>query len=154
MAPGPSENLPPHCSIFFLLIRTRSSSPAVCLPLRVNMPRFTTFECGVKIHIGGCRPSSQTLHPAYQGSVWVDPETARVLRIEMQALNIPSEFPMDRVESAVDYSYVTIAGTSVLLPVHAESLGCERGSPGCSHNTIDFRNYHEFKVNSRIVGVK
>jgi len=76
------------------------------------------------------------------------------LRIEMQAVNIPSEFPMDRVESAVDYSYVTIAGASVLLPAHAESLGCERGSPGCSHNTIDFRNYHEFKVNSRIVGVK
>lgn len=97
---------------------------------------------------------SQTLHPAYQGSVWVDPATARVLRVEMQALNIPSEFPMDRVESAVDYSYVTIAGASVLLPAHAESLGCERGSPECSHNTIDFRNYHEFQVNSRIVGVK
>lgn len=41
--------------IFFLLTRTRSSSPAVCLPLRVNMPRFTTFECGVKIRTGGCK---------------------------------------------------------------------------------------------------
>jgi hypothetical protein len=93
---------------------------------------------------------SQTIHPAYQGSVWVDPATARVLRIEIQASNIPSDFPMDRVESAVDYSNVTIAGTSVLLPVHAETLGCERGSPDCSHNIIDFRNYHEFKVNVRI----
>jgi hypothetical protein len=93
---------------------------------------------------------SQTLHPAYQGSVWVDPATARVLRIETQASNISSDFPMDRVESAVDYSYVTIAGTSFLLPVHAESLGCQRGSPECSHNIIDFRNYHEFKVDVRI----
>ena len=33
------------------------------------------------------------------------PKTARVLRIEMQARDIPSDFPMDRVESAVDYSY-------------------------------------------------
>jgi len=93
---------------------------------------------------------SQTLHPAYQGSVWVDPATARVLRIEIRASNMPSDFPMDSVESAVDYSNVTIAGNSVLLPVHAESLGCQRGSPECSHNIIDFRNYHEFKVNVRI----
>jgi hypothetical protein len=84
----------------------------------------------------------------------VDPATARVLRIEMQATDMPSDFPMDTVESAVDYSYVTIAGNSVLLPVHAESLGCEGGSPACSHNIIDFRNYHEFKVNTKILGAK
>jgi hypothetical protein len=93
---------------------------------------------------------SQTLVAAYGGSVWVDPKTARVLRIEMQARNIPSDFPMDTVESAVDYSYVMIGGTSFLLPVHAESLGCERGTSYCSHNIIDFRNYHEYKVDFKI----
>ena len=94
---------------------------------------------------------SQTLAAAYGGSVWVDPKTARVLRIEMQARNIPSDFPMDTVESAVDYSYVMIGGTSFLLPVHAESLGCERGTSACSHNIIDFRNYHEFKSEIKIL---
>ena len=93
---------------------------------------------------------SQTLAPAYGGSVWVDPKTARVLRIEMDARNIPTDFPMDQVESAVDYSYVTIGGTSFLLPVHAESLGCQRGTNQCSHNVIDFRNYHEFKVDIKL----
>ncbi len=94
---------------------------------------------------------SQALAPAYGGSVWVDPKTARVLRIEMQARNIPSDFPMDRVESAVDYSYVMIGGTSFLLPVHAESLGCERGTSDCRHNIINFRNYHEFKSEIKIL---
>jgi hypothetical protein len=94
---------------------------------------------------------SQTLNSAYGGSVWVDPKTARVLRIEMQARNIPSDFPMDTVESAVDYSYVTISGTSFLLPVHAESLGCERSTSICSHNIIDFRNYHELEVDFKLV---
>ena len=93
---------------------------------------------------------SQTLTPAYGGSVWVDPKTARVLRIEMQARNIPSDFQMDTVESAVDYSYVWIGGTSFLLPVRAESLGCERGTSECRHNKIDFRNYHEFKSEIKI----
>jgi len=94
---------------------------------------------------------SQTLTPAYGGSVWVDPKTARVLRIEMQARDIPSDFPMDRVESAVDYSYVMIAGASFLLPIHAESLGCERSTSNCSHNIIDFRNYHELQVDFRLL---
>jgi hypothetical protein len=93
---------------------------------------------------------SQILAAAYGGSVWVDPKTARVLRIEMQARSIPSDFPMDTVESAVDYSYVVIGGTSVLLPVHAESLGCERGTSNCSHNIINFRNYHEYTVDFKI----
>jgi hypothetical protein len=94
---------------------------------------------------------SQTVIAAYAGSVWVDPNTARVLRIEMQARNIPSDFPMDAVESAIDYSYVLVGEKSFLLPVHAESLGCQRGSSFCSHNIIDFRNYHEFKGDIKII---
>jgi len=94
---------------------------------------------------------SQTVTAAYAGSVWVDPNTARVLRIEMQARNIPSDFPMDSVESAIDYSYVLVGEKSFLLPVHAESLGCQRGSSYCSHNIIDFRNYHEFKGDIKII---
>jgi len=93
---------------------------------------------------------SQSLNAAYEGSVWVDPQTARVLRIEMQARDIPPDFPMDTVESAVDYSYVVIGGTSFLLPVHAESLGCDRGTGYCSHNLIDFRNYHEYTSTIKI----
>ncbi|MGB8769369.1 MAG: hypothetical protein WCC92_07135, partial [Candidatus Korobacteraceae bacterium] len=94
---------------------------------------------------------SQTVTAAYQGSVWVDPATARVLRIEMQARNLPSDFSMDQVETAVDYSYVMVGETSFLLPVHAETLGCKRGTPYCSHNIIDFRNYHEFKSDVKIL---
>jgi hypothetical protein len=100
------------------------------------------------------RVESQTLVPAYHGSVWVDPSTARVRRIEMQARNIPPDFPMDTIESAVDYSYVWIGGTSFMLPVHAETLGCPRGAGDCSHNIIDFRNYHEFRVDVKIGNVQ
>jgi hypothetical protein len=94
---------------------------------------------------------ARTLTAGYAGSVWVDPKTARVLRIEIQARNLPSDFPTDTIESAVDYSNVTINGMSFLLPVHAESLGCERRTSLCSHNQIDFRNYHEFKSEIKIV---
>ena len=93
---------------------------------------------------------SKTVVAGYEGSVWVDPNSARVMRIEIQARDLPPDFAMDKVESAVDYSFVMIGESTFLLPVHAESLGCERASSACSHNLIDFRNYREFKSKTRI----
>lgn len=93
---------------------------------------------------------SQTVLPAYRGSVWIDKETSRVLRIEMQARNVPAEFPMDKIESALDYEFVRFADRQYLVPVHSESLSCHRGTNQCSRNVIDFRNYHKYSGESSI----
>jgi len=94
---------------------------------------------------------SQTYQPAYSGSIWIDPRTARVLRIEMEARGLPSGFPTDHVESAVEYHYVRLGGSEeYLLPVHAETLSCERGTSYCDKNNIDFRNYHKYTGESSI----
>jgi hypothetical protein len=97
------------------------------------------------INIGG-----QTLRPAYSGSVWIDKETAQVRRIEMQADNVPKDFPEDTIQSAVDYDQVMLGASNFLLPIHAENLACERGSPLCTKNTIDFRDYHKYSGESTI----
>ncbi len=98
------------------------------------------------IHFG-----PQTYVPAYHGSAWIDPRTGRVLRIEMQARNLPQQFPGDRIESATDYQYVRLGGSEqFLLPVHAEILTCQRGSSLCSKNSIDFRNYHKYAGESNV----
>jgi hypothetical protein len=95
--------------------------------------------------------NSQSYTPAYVGSVWIDPKTGRVLRIEIEAKGFPSTFPADHVESATDYSYVRLGGEQqFLLPVHAEILSCQRGTNNCSKNTIDFRNYHKYTGESSI----
>jgi hypothetical protein len=94
---------------------------------------------------------SQSYSPAYSGSVWIDPATARVLRIEMEAKGMPSAFPLDHVESATDYQYVRLGDAKqYLLPVHAETLSCERGTNYCSRNVIDFRNCHKYTGESTI----
>ncbi len=94
---------------------------------------------------------SQSYSPAYKGAVWIDPQTARVLRIEMEAVNIPAGFPLDTVESATDYQYVRLGDAQqYLLPVHAENLSCQRGTPYCSKIAIDFRNYHKYTGESTI----
>ena len=94
---------------------------------------------------------SQYILPAYRGTIWIDKETARVLRIEMQAYHIPEEFPFDKVESATDYEFVRIGGDrEFLLPVHSENLTCQRGTNNCSRNVIDFRNYHKYSGEAEI----
>ena len=95
--------------------------------------------------------ASQTFDPPYKGSVWIDPATSRVLRIEMQAYGFPDTFPTDHVESATDYQYTRLGDAKqYLLPVHAENLSCLRGSNFCSRNVIDFRNYHKYTGESSI----
>ncbi len=95
--------------------------------------------------------ASQTYNPAYTGSVWIDPATSRVLRIEMEAKGMPGEFPLDHVESATDYQYIRLGDAKqYLLPVHAETLSCQRGTAYCSRNVIDFRNYHKYSGESSI----
>ena len=93
---------------------------------------------------------SQSILPAYRGSIWIDKETARVLRIEMQAVHLPEEFPLDKIEMATDYEFIRIADRQFLLPVHSENLDCQRGTNMCSHNVIDFRNYHKYAGESTI----
>lgn len=88
--------------------------------------------------------------PEYRGAMWVDEETFRVHRIEMEALNLPVSFPLDTLEMNIDYDMVRIGGQEYLLPVHSENLACMRGDLRCTWNKIDFRNYRRFSAESTL----
>jgi hypothetical protein len=94
---------------------------------------------------------SQLYYPAMKGSVWIDKETSRVLRIEQQGKPLPALFPFDTIESSADYDFIRL-GTSgpYLLPIEAEVLSCQRGTSICSRNKIEFRNYRKFGAQSDI----
>jgi hypothetical protein len=94
---------------------------------------------------------SQLYYPALRGSIWIDKETSRVLRIEQQGRNLPALFPFDTVETTTDYDFIRL-GTSgpFLLPVEAEVLSCQRGTSLCSRNRIEFRNYRKFGAESNV----
>jgi hypothetical protein len=88
--------------------------------------------------------------PAYAGTLWIDKETRRVLRIEQRALHLPGGFTYDRAESAVEYGFVRIEGKSYLLPVTSLNSACLAGMGNCVRNEISFRNYRKFAVESDI----
>jgi len=94
---------------------------------------------------------SQLYIPALRGSVWIDKETSRVLRIEQQGRSLPVLFPFDTVEAAVDYDFIRLSGTGpYLLPVEAEVLSCVRSTSQCYKNHIEFRNYRKFGAETDI----
>jgi hypothetical protein len=95
--------------------------------------------------------AAQLYYPAFRGTIWIDRETSRVLRLEMESRNMPLLFPLSKVEEAVDYDFVRLATPRpFLLPTVSEVLSCQQGSSHCSRNRIEFRNYRKFGAESGI----
>jgi hypothetical protein len=94
--------------------------------------------------------ASESYTPEYNGTIWIDKQNYRVLRIELSAQKLPRTFLLDTVESAVDYDYFTIGDGKFLLPAHSEALSCVRGTGECTRNVIDFRNYKKFSAETSI----
>ncbi len=88
--------------------------------------------------------------PGFSGSIWVDPKTARVLRIEKQTRSLPASHPFDTIEMIVEYGWVTIGGEKFLLPLSSSNLGCQRYSDRCVRNDLQFTNYRKFAAESTI----
>jgi hypothetical protein len=92
--------------------------------------------------------AGERIKPAYEGHIWIDAETSRPLRIEMQARDIPVSYPLKLIERTVDYGVVNIAGRGLLLPVRATNIVCHRKFTACARNETDFRNYRQFTAES------
>jgi hypothetical protein len=97
------------------------------------------------------KKSGRSIRAGYTGSLWIDADTKRVLRIEQAAAEIPRDFPISMAEDAVEYDWVTISGERHFLPTHAEViLGHER-EKFYTRNMIEFKNYHKFEGTIRVV---
>jgi len=90
------------------------------------------------------------IKPAYKGAIWIDPQSGRSLRTEMQAVKLPSDYELDWVEQMTEYGWVTIGTDKLLLPVKSENIACWRYTTKCSRNEIEFKNYRKFSAESTI----
>jgi hypothetical protein len=89
---------------------------------------------------------SQEIVPAYRGEVFVDVDTKVVTRIKHIPYDIPSSFPIQHVETILDYDYTKIGTQEFLLPMRA--LVTSRSSRYMSKNEEEFRMYRKFGVES------
>ena len=106
-----------------------ANRPALVYDLRVEQPR----SHWILVADGGRR-----YKPAYKGTIWIDKETRRVIRIEQQALSLPRDFAFDKTEASLEYGFVNIDGTKYLLPLQSVNMSCFTGTSNCSRNIIEF----------------
>lgn len=95
-------------------------------------------------------PDDRRFNPAYEGAIWIDKDTRRVLRIEMRTVHMPPDFPLLKAESNLTYAFVKIDNKQYLLPGGSDNLACWRGSGSCTKNTIEFKDYKKFSAESTI----
>jgi hypothetical protein len=90
--------------------------------------------------------SGQSITPGYSGTVWIDNDSKRTLRIELSHEDIPASFPVSLAEDSVDYEWVTIADEKYLLPVRAEVLMGRDSIRHYTRNVIELKNFHKFET--------
>jgi hypothetical protein len=88
-------------------------------------------------------------NPAYEGEMWIDRDTRRVLRIQQRTTHIPQDFPLTRAESTLEYAYILIDQKTYLLPSSSENVGC-LSSGTCTRNAIEFRSHRKYGAESQI----
>lgn len=113
-----------------------------------NKRQAVVYDFKVKKAFSSNRITDRTTHQSviagYQGTIWIDVETKRVLRIEQANEGMPANFAISLSESAVEYDWVKIADQTYLLPVRAELLLGSDRDRYYTRNVIEFKNYRKF----------
>jgi hypothetical protein len=84
----------------------------------------------------------------YRGLIYVDKDTHLVLRITLEAIDIPSDFPVQEARTVLDYDYVKIAERPYLLPLKA--VVRMRHDKLLTKNDVEFRMYRKFSAEADI----
>lgn len=88
----------------------------------------------------------------YSGLIYVDRETSAVMKVTLQAENIPSGFPIREVNLTLDYDWVEISGLRFILPLKAV-VSSRTGPKMLTRNEVEFRMYRKFTAESTITAV-
>lgn len=86
--------------------------------------------------------------PAYHGLIFVDAKSHEVVRVTLEADNIPAGFPVRWVQTILDYDYADIAGHTFLLPKVDETL--TRTDQYLSKLDTSFHNYRKYSAESEL----
>lgn len=91
---------------------------------------------------------SMTIRPAYTGLIYADASNGMIIRVTLEALDMPASFPVQVAKNQLDYDYTEISGSTFLLPLRAEVR--MREGRLLIRNDIEFRNYRKFGADTSI----
>jgi hypothetical protein len=96
--------------------------------------------------------ATQAIIAGYHGLIYVDRETNTVLKITLQADDLPAGFPIREVNLSLDYDHVSISDHDFILPLKAV-LTSREGAKFMIKNEVEFRMYRKFSAESTITSV-
>jgi hypothetical protein len=81
---------------------------------------------------------------SFQGSVWADPESLSLIRLELAAYDIPEKLKLAEANNVIRYARVPIGDVQTLLPVSSElTLVAVDGNE--SHNRLKLGDCRQFR---------
>jgi len=97
--------------------------------------------------------SGVTTFPGYRGRLWINKSNLKLMRLERRAAEIAADFPIQQVNTVIDYGDVDLAdGTSFVLPMRALNLTCPTvSSSHCGHNELTFKHWQKFAARARVL---
>src|SRR5579863_5144600 len=98
---------------------------------------------------GTAADKGQTIAVGYHGLIYVDKKTGQVLRIALDADNIPPGFPVHQSSEVLDYDFVNISGQEFLLPLTADFRS--HVDQIATKNIVEFRNYRKFSADTKFI---
>jgi hypothetical protein len=111
---------------------------------RFKVPKSAGYSM---VH-GGDRDSRKEYTSAYQGLIYADRETKVVMRIKMDCVDIPKDYPIKTVGITLDYDYIKIGGETFVLPFHFELNSTD--TLAIVKNEADYKLYRKFGAESAI----
>jgi len=84
--------------------------------------------------------------PAYHGLVYVVPQTNEIVRVTLEAENVPPSFPVKMAQTILDYGYADLSGQPFLLPLKGQTLMA--ADDYVSRNDTEFRLYRKYSAES------
>lgn len=132
-----------------LLILHPDFQPSYSFSIAAPEPGSNLVQVGFLPRNGGRSPGAMELNGreypiAWEGSAWIDPVTAAVVRIQAHWKEPPTELGLQALESDVHYSVVDLRGRSYWLPAAASiELRTEHQA---WRNVHEFQDYRSFSV--------
>jgi len=84
-----------------------------------------------------------------KGSFWADPATYDIVRLYIEAVEIPPELPVQAYITSIDYAHANLGGADFLLPQSADSR-LTKFSGEDNRNHIEFTHCHLYGAQSSI----
>ncbi len=94
---------------------------------------------------------SDQITPGYRGLIYVDRDTGMVMRVTLEANDIPLTFPVQQASQSLDYDFVKIADREYVLPL--KSVMRMRETKLLVKNETEFRLYRKFGAEATIKAV-